>query len=189
MGENKQNIIKKVLPLFIKNGYKAVSLNDILQEIALSRGTFYYYFISKAQCFEECVRYFMADAKMGLETAAPVSLREYLILAMGKVTERVKTYSAFDRLIFINDAIKIVPHFLEYYNSIAAEEVTAWTDVVKHAIESHEIKAILPAEQVAKLFIQQCDGLIVDLSARNSGKSLRDEIQASWDALYSLLTQ
>lgn len=50
MNPKKQNIINAAYTLFIQKGYNASSIQDILDEAGVSKGTFYNYFTSKTQC-------------------------------------------------------------------------------------------------------------------------------------------
>lgn len=50
MNLKKQNIIDAAYSLFINKGYNASSIQDILDEAGVSKGTFYNYFTSKTEC-------------------------------------------------------------------------------------------------------------------------------------------
>src|SRR5690606_27443584 len=50
MNLKKQQIINAAYTLFINKGYIASSIQDILDEAGVSKGTFYNYFTSKAEC-------------------------------------------------------------------------------------------------------------------------------------------
>jgi AcrR family transcriptional regulator len=47
MNERKQHVIKHAHKLFIEKGYQSTSIQDILEESGISKGTFYNYFSSK----------------------------------------------------------------------------------------------------------------------------------------------
>src|SRR5690606_5922658 len=50
MNRKKQNIIEAAYSLFIQKGYISTSIQDILDEAGISKGTFYNYFTSKTEC-------------------------------------------------------------------------------------------------------------------------------------------
>ncbi len=52
---NKDEVIDIASHLFSRKGYDATSLNELLEEMKISRGSFYYAFNSKYQLFELCV--------------------------------------------------------------------------------------------------------------------------------------
>ena len=50
MNRKKQNILDAAYSLFIQKGYNSTSIQDILDEAGISKGTFYNYFTSKTEC-------------------------------------------------------------------------------------------------------------------------------------------
>lgn len=52
MNKRKQHVIEKAHQLFIEKGYKATSIQDILDHSGISKGTFYNYFPSKSELFK-----------------------------------------------------------------------------------------------------------------------------------------
>ncbi|MGI2329522.1 TetR/AcrR family transcriptional regulator [Planococcus sp. YIM B11945] len=50
MNSKKQQIVNAAYSLFINKGYNASSIQDILNESGVSKGTFYNYFTSKTEC-------------------------------------------------------------------------------------------------------------------------------------------
>ncbi len=56
-GEKKKELILNTAKdLFIKNGFKDVTMKDIVEECEISRGGLYLYFQSTAEFFEEILR-------------------------------------------------------------------------------------------------------------------------------------
>jgi hypothetical protein len=83
--------------------------------------------------------------------------------------------------------IKIIPDFSEQFRKRHFAELRIWTEVVARAINSGEIRNTLPAEEAAKLFVYQSDGLVMNLSIRREIESLRDEVKKAWMSIYNLL--
>jgi AcrR family transcriptional regulator len=187
MNDSKKQIIEKALFLFIKNGFNGVSLTDILSEAQLSRGSFYYYFTSKEKCFEECARYFLSKTKVNATSCDSLSLHDFITVNTQTALTTLKPFDSLDRLSFIHDVIKIVPNFSEQFRERHFAELRVWAEVVTRAIESGEIRNILPAEEAAKLFVYQSDGLVMNLSIRRETESLRDEVKKAWMSIYNLL--
>ena len=52
MNKRKQHVIEKAHQLFVEKGYKATSIQDILDHSGISKGTFYNYFPSKSELFK-----------------------------------------------------------------------------------------------------------------------------------------
>ena len=51
----RQEILIVARELFVKNGYEQTAVNDILKIVNIAKGTFYYYFASKAEVLEEII--------------------------------------------------------------------------------------------------------------------------------------
>lgn len=43
-GERRKELLDTARRLFISKGYEKTSINDILKEVGIAKGTFYYYF-------------------------------------------------------------------------------------------------------------------------------------------------
>lgn len=50
MNTKKRNVLEAAQRLFIKKGFRSTSVNDIIEEAKVSKGTFYNYFSSKNEC-------------------------------------------------------------------------------------------------------------------------------------------
>lgn len=53
--ERKNEIIERSIDLFIKSGIDQTSVSQIINEVGIAKGTFYYYFDSKERLVEECM--------------------------------------------------------------------------------------------------------------------------------------
>ena len=53
--ERKQEIIDTALKIFIRKGYEKSSVNDILREIGIAKGTFYHYFKAKEEVLDAII--------------------------------------------------------------------------------------------------------------------------------------
>ena len=53
--KRKQELLKIAYKLFITKGYENTSIEDILEEAGIAKGTYYYYFESKEQMLEEVI--------------------------------------------------------------------------------------------------------------------------------------
>jgi len=62
MNEAKEHILRTSLLLFLQKSYKEVTMREIVEKTALSKGAFYHYFSSKEQLFKEIVLMFLAWA-------------------------------------------------------------------------------------------------------------------------------
>jgi len=187
MNDSKENIIKSSLSLFLRNSYAGVSMRDILNKSGLSRGAFYHYFESKEACFEECVKYYITQVTHPEPTDyTNERLKAFLednIRRMSRISDNI---TASNKLLFFNEAIKIIPHFAKFMERRNAEELAIWAKVAENAVKSGEITDCIPPMELAAMFISQCDGVMVmgDATTNNGGYT---EVERQWNNLYSLI--
>ena len=83
--ERRQELLDIARKMFITKGYEKTSVNDILKEVGIAKGTFYYYFASKEEMLEamifEVVMEGVGRAKVILkEDAIPLLMRILMAL-------------------------------------------------------------------------------------------------------------
>ena len=189
MNESKENIIKASLSLFVRNSYASVSMKDILDKAGLSRGAFYHYFESKEACFEECVKYYLTQVTHSESIDTEMSLKTFLKENIKRMSHLTDMVSFPDRLLFFNEAIKIIPDFTKYMERRNDKELADWTKIVEKAAKKGEITNRISADEIAALFIAQCDGILVTscmVSGKNAYKGYK-EVEKQWNNLYSLI--
>lgn len=65
--ERKQEILNVAQRLFVTKGYSKCSVNDILQEVGIAKGTFYYYFSSKEEVLDAIITQITEQVRRRLE--------------------------------------------------------------------------------------------------------------------------
>ncbi len=53
MSGTRDTIIETAFLLFLKKGYKAVTLTDLEKAVGMTKGTFYYHFLNKEEVLKE----------------------------------------------------------------------------------------------------------------------------------------
>lgn len=53
--ERRKEIIENAMKLFVRQGYGKTTINDILREVKIAKGTFYYYFSSKEEVLDAII--------------------------------------------------------------------------------------------------------------------------------------
>jgi AcrR family transcriptional regulator len=78
--KNKNEIIRKAIPVFNREGIQGASVAAIAKEIGIVKGTLYYYFDSKDDLLRHCLEYVKKRAIEGLHegTEGITSYREYI---------------------------------------------------------------------------------------------------------------
>ena len=61
MNERKRQVINHAKRLFLEKGYRNTSIQDILEDSNISRGTFYNYFPSKGELFKAVYDSFLKE--------------------------------------------------------------------------------------------------------------------------------
>ena len=77
--ERKKELLETARRLFITKGYEKTSVNGIIQEVGIKKGTFYYYFTSKEEMLEEMI---LEVVKQGAERARAVLKDESIPILM-----------------------------------------------------------------------------------------------------------
>jgi AcrR family transcriptional regulator len=84
----RNEIIDKAAMLFEKNGYNKTTIIDILREVNIAKGTFYYYFKSKEEVMDAILDRYMeiglerAEAVKGRKDLSPTEKLLHVILAL-----------------------------------------------------------------------------------------------------------
>jgi len=193
MTDSKKLILKTALKLFLGNPYKEVSLRDIVNEVGLTKGAFYHYYISKEELFEEVVRYFYNNVMITNYYNFPkTSLKEfyehYLNMLM-EPGEDDNTEGDTNFFMFISEASKRIPDFLEIHLAQRKKEIWAWSEIMETAKTNKEIKTSIANEELAGMFLNLSDGVSMNRAFNGKdGLAALTEVKRDWDNLYLLLS-
>jgi AcrR family transcriptional regulator len=194
MTDSKKQILQTALKLFMKNSYKEVSLRDIVNEVGLTKGAFYHYYSSKDDLFEEVVKYFYNNAIIANYSKFPKqSLKEFYKHYLNTLLEpddfdEIEEDGGMNIFIFLSDAAKRIPDFLEIHTAQRKKERWAWTEIIETAKRNKEIKTNIKNEELASLFLKISDGIVMDQAiVKEDNTELLKEMERDWDNLYSLL--
>jgi len=196
MNETKLKILKVAFTLFLQKGFKEVTMNNILENSELSRGTFYYYFKSKEQLFAEVIDLFYLIVPSTLQKPLNEnslydychdylerSSHRYALLSENIKDTNVDVYNYFSLSL---DAMKRLPDFREKMRIVNVEILKFWIKVIKTAREKGEISSLMTDEQIACFYKFTMEGM--GMKSKLEGKSSSDnnkELIALWDNFYS----
>lgn len=109
MNRKKQNIIDAAYSLFISKGYNSTSIQDILDEAGISKGTFYNYFTSKTECLIAImesvgneIRQKRMEAAAGKPVNDPTVLAEQLCVRIQMNREK-NLFSLYESIFYSQD--------------------------------------------------------------------------------------
>lgn len=133
--ERKQKLLKIAYNMFLTKGYDNTSIDDIINEAQIAKGTYYYYFESKEQTLEEVIN-MMINEEVELANGIlnmPISIPEKLV---GVITSlRPKPHEQ-EMQNILNKKENIVMHE-KINNRIIEEAIPLLEQVVKEGIESN----------------------------------------------------
>ena len=79
--ERKQELLKIAYKMFITKGFENTSIDDIIREAKIAKGTYYYYFESKEKTLEEVINMMINDEILSAKEILnmPISIPEKLV--------------------------------------------------------------------------------------------------------------
>jgi len=187
--------MKVAFKLFLQKGFKEVTMNEILENSGLSRGTFYYYFKSKEQVYADVIELFCVTMPTTAQKAINdsslyVFYHDYLTNASQTYALLSRTVKDSDMHIFnfftlSLDAMKRLPGHKEKLKFINKEILKIWIRVIHSARENGEISTVMTDEQIAFFFKFSMDGMGMksELEGISSVESDK-ELIAFWDNFY-----
>jgi TetR/AcrR family transcriptional regulator, transcriptional repressor for nem operon len=198
MESTRQHIVDTAFKLFLQNSYKAVTLQQILQNSGLSKGAFYHYFTSKEAIFQEIIE----------QTLLPINTVNYELLSHNSLKQFIESYLSqfqqekfsqvpapnsvggnfnFHALIF--EALRIMPGFREKFGRLQETELQAWKKIVRIAKKTGEVQFEQGTTEIARLFIFCIDGAGMNQLIRDKATSLKKEIANTLWTLYNTLSK
>ena len=92
--KRKQELLKIAYEMFLARGYENTSVDDIIEEAQIAKGTYYYYFSSKEQMLEEVIEQMIESetemAKQIIGSELPVPQKIVGVIASIKPAEKEK---------------------------------------------------------------------------------------------------
>jgi len=196
MNQTKDLILKTAFVLFTQKGYKSVTLKEIVEKTALSKGAFYHYFTSKEKLFLEVVDSFFFKAMIvDYNKFRKSSLKEfytdYLITIQNSFKELKENLILGDPSVNINfitllfDAINIFPDFRDKLLQVLDNEIKEWTEIVNIARNKGEFSSPMTDDQIARMFIYSNDGISLRLLLEGRLELMHSEMITLWDNFYN----
>ena len=195
MNETKLTICQEAFKLFLQKNFKEVTMNEILEKSGLSRGTFYYYFKSKEQLYEEVIQMYCVTVPTTVQRKiSEDSLYEFYhdyldnaSKAYAVLGEKIRDaqVDVFNFFALTLDAMKRLPRFREIMKVVNAEVLKIWIRVIRSAREKGEISSVMTDEKIAWFFKLTMEGMGM-LSQLEGWPSAQNdaELLALWDKFY-----
>jgi len=195
MNKAKLKILQEAFKLFLKKSFKEVTMNELLENSDLSRGTFYYYFKSKEQVFAEVIDRYCV--RIPTTPQKPINTESLFAFYHDYLTNASQMYAAlgdnirdaqadvFNYFSLTMDAMKRLPDFRATTKLINAEILKIWIRVIQSAREKGEIDSVMTDEQIAWFFKFTMDGMGMKSEIEGITSADNDrELLALWDGFY-----
>jgi len=187
--ERRTQILDAAVACFARKGYYETTMDDIVREANLSKGTLYWYFKSKLELFRNLNELWFAEIMESLKQQANPEANSAARLRM--MVEAVKSSAA--------SKPELVRALLEFYTlALRDAELKQWLrdayvsdgkllrELLKDGIDRGEFRTFDPAA-VARLTMAALDGALLHrelFEAESSGSPTLDEVA---DTLIALL--
>ena len=159
--ERRKQIMDAALTCFARKGYHKTTMDDIVAESGLSKGTLYWYFKSKDELFFSLVNSFFLEMRRDIDaiteqhTSAPGklgALAHEFVNFFDEVTEFLNVFFEFWMQSALNEQLNQLFHntLVEYRGKIAG--------IIDEGIEAGEFQEV-DAEQLAWAVMAVYDGL------------------------------
>lgn len=159
--ERKREILATAQRLFSQRGYDKCSVNDILKEIGIAKGTFYYYFSSKEEVLDAIIEQIVEGVRLRLERIIEQPFEspteKLLAVAMGMQVKNQLEDGFLDELHRPDNA-------LMHQKSLVAMEETVlpfFVRVVEEGVHSGTFQCVFP-EEYMRIFLTSALVLLDD---------------------------
>ena len=197
MNGTRDTIIETAFLLFLKKGYKAVTLTDLERAVGMTRGTFYYHFLNKEEVLKEGVtRYYrMLNCRRAEEIGRVHSLREFIDLTIHNLLE-IENYGAkrFDSdipeilcLSLMVEVISLYPEFKQMVSNTKISWMSKLEGVILEAKKNKEIRDDVDTSILAKNLLNISVGLIHYVVMHQDKAYALSSVRYQYEQLYSLV--
>ncbi|MDF2874842.1 MAG: transcriptional repressor BetI [Sporomusa sp.] len=155
----KESIIIAALGLFLRRGYKSVSLIDVANELGITKGGIYHYFSSKDELLRTALNFFFQrfEAKYTDLLSDKYSIQEVLHSLMvddaferySKELFRLERESSVDHIHFMIEMMRVFPDIQEKIQQSQIWICEALAKRIQVAVDSGQIKSNIDSYALA----------------------------------------
>lgn len=167
MEDTRSQILFESFKLFLKHGYREVSMNDLVQASGLSKGAFYHYFSSKDELFRASVEEYFFNFDNTFQPDLRLTLLENLrqVLEYKRIaysellskTQLADLDTGYFTLIF--SVLRQVPEFRARIATFSKKEHVLFQTLFEHARNKGEIKESLNPSMLSSMYASMLDGI------------------------------
>ncbi len=131
----RQELVTSATRVFARRGYRATSIDDIVKEADIARGTFYLYFESKVDVFNAIFDSFLMDLKTVAQSEArrPVDLTDVPTAVRGVIVEWLRYFSQNRDLaaVMFSNGASVDPDFKKKCAEVLAGMYARWEQSIE----------------------------------------------------------
>ena len=149
----KNEIIEKAMNLFFEKGFYGTAVSDIVKELGIAQGTFYYYFKSKEDVLNEIIKMYV---EMFIKLAIPIVEDKSLnaIEKMEKILQiEFHVNDENENFVFNLHSMKNLDIHQKVFGEIVKSYAPLLVKVIEQGIEEETFNTKFPLETVEVLFI------------------------------------
>lgn len=171
------DVLNKAMHMFWSRGYKATSLDDLLETMAISKSSLYETFGTKHELFLAAIEeYFRSTTKPMLDR---LMVEGEFIVALNDIFDRIIELSISNRsgCMLANSAIEMSPHDDEVDRFVARaikQVEDGWYRAIKRAQNKGEISVDRNPRALARFIVGSINGLMVISKANPHRPTLLD---------------
>lgn len=183
--ETKQKIFSTALALFDEKGYDNVTINDICQQIGLTKGAFYHHFNSKSDIL--IMKYKLNESTL-LKYYHSISA-DNPSQKLQKVINRFIDYPKLTSLEEVKSSFKVQidSHYQEFVGGDSAVQKSILTKIIDEGQERGDFRKDLPAEQLADIINRYKFGLYIEWCIKDGHMDITTIGQRDYNALLTML--
>ena len=167
----KEKIIAKATDLFLKLGFKGITMDDLAGEMCISKKTIYKFFGNKeiliAECTETMHKYFRS------------LMQEVASKSFNPIEENFEIRKIFKTMFIMTDTsplYQLRKYYPEIYDSVLAQEnldgIRFMKDNLKNGIEQGYYRNDINVEMTAKLYFILCFAINESIDSEKEGQKL-----------------
>ena len=196
MIDTKEIIIQRSFVLFLRKGYKEVSVNEIHKECGVSKGAFYHHFVSKDALYKEVLNrfffsYFRRDDADYSDTDLDIKLNNFAKTFIGPYQEiskllNDKQISAYFRFLF--QAANTFEDIRQKVNRHFYTKGYYLYQILEQAKHKKEIKQSINSKVIARQMLSTIIGVTI-LEGIYDISDVQDRLKEIIEENYNLLKQ
>lgn len=185
--ETKQKIFDTALLLFDQQGYDNVTINEICQQLGLTKGAFYYHFNSKSAILIMKYRFNEESLKKYYESISSDKPMQKLI----KIIGRFINYPKINSLEEIKSAFKIQidSHYQDFVGGDSSVQKSILMEIIQEGQSTGDIRKDMSVELLADIIIRYKFGLYIEWCIKDGKMDIDALGRRDFDALISFFTQ